>query len=87
MANNHYGFYAYQYDAPGGQTTVKSPNGMYVSLPSAGTVIRQAPANTTAGVSSVTILSLIDVLPTGLNVKKTTYYSDTAPATLNTAAT
>ena len=87
MANNHYGFYAYQINSPGGQTVVSSPNGMFVSLPSAGTVIRQAPTGTTAGVNSVTINALVDVLPTALNVKKTTYFTDSSAATLNTAAT
>ena len=87
MANQHYGFYCYQINSPGGQTTIQSTNGMYISLPSAGTTIRQAPSGTTAGVNSVTIASIVSVLPTGLNVKATEYLTDTAPATLNTAAT
>ena len=87
MANNHFAFYAYQIDSPGGQTTIQSPNGAYQSLPSALSRIYAAPAGTTAGVNAVTILSIVETFPQGLNVKGTKYYTDTAAATLNTAAT
>lgn len=87
MANNHFLSYVYrknQYDLKDANGN-PAINGVPHSFPSAQTVFRPAPSGITA--NDVTMVSLIEVLPTGLNQPIVTYYTADTVATLNTAAT
>jgi hypothetical protein len=87
MANNHFAIGIYRIN----QYDLKNPDGapasqgILRSFPSALTQMYPAPAGTTA--AGVTMQSIIELLPTGLNQPAVKYYSAADVATLNTAAT
>lgn len=59
--------------------------GVLLNLPAALCIPRPAPANTVA--NNVTMLSIVELLPTGLNQQSTFYYVADSVATLNTNGT
>ena len=89
MANNHFlsSIYGIQTPLDGSLTFVGGTTGIPNSFPSAGTRIYQAPSGTVGGNGSVTINSVIELLPTGLNKDGFKFFSADTVATLNTAAT
>jgi len=86
MANNHLISSIYRIGAYDLSNSTGAPatQGVPHSFPSAGTIFRPAPAGTVA--CGVTMNSIIEVLPTGLNQNSKTYYSADSVATLNTAS-
>ena len=86
MANNHFLASIYAVQSPlGAYTYLAGTQGVLNSFPSAGTRIYVADAGTVAG--SVTMNSVIELLPTGLNVHGFKFWTPTDVSTLNTAAT
>lgn len=85
MANNHFITYIYGIDSPGGNTEISASGGAANSFPSAGTHIY--PTSTVRGNGQVTCVSIIELLPQGLNQVSTKYYSADTVAALNTLAT
>jgi len=85
---NHFScnVYGFSQDPSAGITNFNTPYGLLNSFPSAGTRIYPAPSGTTAGSTNVTMVSVIEILPTGMNAKGTKYYSAVAVATLAAAA-
>jgi len=71
-----------------GQYDLKNPlgtpatQGVPINLPASLCVLRPAPSNTTA--NGVTMQSIIDLLPSGLNQPTVSYYSADSVSTLNT---
>lgn len=92
MANNHFLASVYQKDGNALNALFSTPGnvipatmGISRSFPSAGVDIYPANDNTIA--NGVTMHSVIELLPTGLNQRPIRFYSDATVATLNTAAT
>lgn len=87
MANNHFDIGIYrinQHDLKNADGAPASAGRLH-SFPSGLTFIEPAPAGTVA--AGVTMLSIINLLPTGLNQPSKKYYSAADVATLSTAAT
>lgn len=92
MANNHFLASIYRIGNNDLNTlfstaTSKTPatEGIQYSFPSGLCQFSPTPNGFTA--NGVTMASIITVLPTGLQVKPTQYYTDSTVSTLNTAAT
>lgn len=78
-----YGYRKNQYDLKN-QFGTPATNGVQLSLPSNLCIFRPAPANTVA--NGVTMVTIIDLLPTGLyhNGQSDSYYTADSITTLNT---
>lgn len=87
MANNHFSAYIYRKEVHGITTDFAPAGGLLNSFPSSGTRFYPADAGTTAGKIPAAINSIIEVLPTGLNIYPALYYTGATVADLNTAAT
>ena len=67
-----------------GSHSVGTAQGQLYSFPTQGILIRPAPAS--SSFNGVTVNSIIEVLPTGLNQPSKSYYAAATVSTLNTAA-
>lgn len=76
--------YGYE-KALGGSYNFPGVTGRSNTFPGALTQLYPAPASTT--INGVTILSVVEVLPTGLNQGSTKYYAAAAVATIEAAST
>ena len=86
MANNHFLANIYIVQPPlSPQSYVGGTNGISNSFPSAGT--RFYPADSGVTANGVTMASVIELLPTGLNVHSFKFWTDKSITDLNTEAT
>lgn len=77
----------YAFEPPiGSYTYAPGTQGLLNSFPVVGSRIYPAEAGTTASSANVVMNSVIELLPTGLNVKGFKFYSPSTVTDLNTAA-
>lgn len=89
MANNHFITSIYKIGAQdlNSKTGVPALQGIQMSFPSAGVLIYPPkPSQVALAFGTVTLNSVIEVLPTGLTNPSKYYFSADTVATLNTAA-
>lgn len=84
---NHFLASIYGYSLPNNNAILPlgTNNGLLNSFPSSGT--RFFPADSGTVINGVTVNAVIQMLPSGLNIKGNKFYTDATVTTLNTNAT